>query len=186
MHALELETDNELNEDIISNENIISEFTQELSKKLEEKDIFVYQRPIDNGEFTNENLEKLEKKYKQIITDFYNIQDIENSTICEVLEMGKNYDVVREYDKEMEKIVDMQVSKKELPKDCKIGMILRKEDDEYAIDKDMTQEMYYKMKEYETELTNEQEKYLKKMRKNGELYYVKNVERRLQVLEDRT
>ena len=179
MHALELETDKELEEDVISKEDIISEFTQELSKKLEERDIFVYQRAIDNGEFTNENLEKLEEKYKQIITDFYSIQDIEDSKICEVLEIGKNYNVVREYDKELERIVDVQVSKEELPKDCKIGMILRKDEGEYAIDKDMTQEMYYKMKEYEPELINEQEKYLKKMRKNGELYYVKSIERRL-------
>lgn len=42
------------------------------------------------------------------------------------------------------------------------------------------------MKEYETNLLNEQQKYLKKMRKNGELYYVKTVEWRLQILENRT
>ena len=182
---MELELNNKIEEKDVSNDSIISEFTQELSKALEVKDIIIYQKPSDNGKFTDENLIKIEEEYKKIINDFFNIQELDNNKIYEVLEIGKNYDVVREYDKETEKTVDIQLPKKELPEDCKVGMILHKEDD-YIIDKDMTQEMYYKMKEYETELLNEQEKYFKKMRKSGELYYVKSVERRLQVMENGT
>ena len=176
----------ELEENDISNDNAISEFTKELSKALETKDIFVYQKPIDNGKFTDENLMKIEQEYKNTVNGFFDIQGLEDSKIYEVVKIGKSYNVVREYDKETEEITALQVSNEELPKECKEGMILKKEDDTYVVDKEMTQEMYYKMKEYETELLNEQQKYLKKMRKNGELYYVKNVERRLQILENRT
>ena len=131
---MELELNNEVEKSAISNDSAISEFTKELSKTLEIEDLFSYRRPIDNGEFTDENLVKLEEEYKKIIKEFLNI----------------------------------------------------KEFDEFLIDKEMTQEMYYKMKEYETKLLNEQEKYLKKIRKDGELYYVKKIERRLQILENRT
>ena len=182
---MELELNSKIEEHTVSNDSIISEFTKELSKTLETKDIFVYKKPIDDGEFTDENLVKIEEEYRNTINSFINLQEEANNTIYEVIEIGKNYDLVREYNAKTEEIVDYQLSKGELPKECKKGMILHKEDG-YVIDKEMTQELYYKMKEYETKLFNEQEKYLKKMRKNGELYYVKNVERRLQVLEDRT
>lgn len=100
--------------------NDVRKFTEELSKSLEIDNLLIYNLPIDNGKFTDENLVKLEEKYKDII------------------------------------------------------------------DKEKPQNVYYQMKEYETNLLNEQQKYLKKMRKNGELYYVKTVERRLQILENRT
>lgn len=176
---MELELNNEVEKGSISNDSAISEFTKELSKTLEIEDLFSYRRPIDNGEFTDENLMKLEEEYKKIVNEFFNIQEFGDSKIYEVLDFGKNYDLIREYDKETEKIINLQVPKGKLPKNCKIGMLLHKENDEFLIDKEMTQEMYYKMKEYETELLNEQQKYFKKMRKNGELYYVKSVERRL-------
>ena len=169
----------ELEESRISNDSTISEFTKELSKALEVKDIFVYQKPIDNGKFTDENLIKIEEEYRKVIGSFFDIQELGNSKIYEVLKLGKSYNVVREYDNETKETIELQVSNEELPKECKEGMILSKVNDEYVIDKEMTQEMYYKMKEYETELLNEQQKYLKKMRKNGELYYVKSIERRL-------
>ena len=161
MFTLELEINNKIKENTVSNDSIISEFTKELSKTLEIKDMFIYQKPIDNGEFTDENLMKLEEEYKKVITKFLNIQELDDSKIYEVLKIGKSYNVVREYDSEGKETVDLQISNDELPADCKTGMLLRKENNKFVIDKEMTQEMYYKMKEYETKLLNEQEKYLK-------------------------
>ena len=183
---MDIELNNEVEKGTISNDSAISEFTKELSKTLEIEDLFSYRRPIDNGEFTDENLMKLEEEYKKIVNEFLDIQEFRDSKIYEVLDFGKNYDLIREYDKETEEIINLQVPKGTLPQNYKIGMLLHKENDEFLIDKEMTQEMYYKMKEYETKLLNEQEKYLKKMRKDGELYYVKKIERRLQILENRT
>ena len=183
---MNLELNNEVEKSAISNDSAISEFTKELSKTLEIEDVFSYRKPIDNGEFTDENLMKLEEEYKKAINEFINAQEFGDSKIYEVLDIGRNYDLIREYDKAREEIINLQIPKGKLPQNCKIGMLLHKENDEFLIDKEMTQEMYYKMKEYETKLLNEQEKYLKKMRKDGELYYVKKIERRLQILENRT
>ncbi len=176
---MKLELNTKLEENTLSNESIISEFTKELSKSLEIKDIFIYKEPIDTGKFTDENLLKIDEEYKRKIKEFLNNQELESGKIYEVIKLDKSYNVVREYNAKTDKIVDLQVSSDELPKDCKTGMLMQKENNKYVIDKEMTQEMYYKMKEYETELLNEQQKYFKKMRKNGELYYVKSVERRL-------
>ena len=183
---MELELNNKVEKETVSNDSAISEFTKELSKTLEIEDLFSYRRPIDNGEFTDENLIKLEEEYKKTIKEFLNIQEFEDSKIYEALDFGKNYDLIREYDKEREEIINLQIPKGRLPQNCKIGMLLHKENDKFLIDKEITQAMYYKMKEYETKLLNEQEKYLKKMRKDGELYYVKKIERRLQIMENRT
>ena len=76
--------------------NDVRKFTEELSKSLKVGDLLIYNLPIDNGKFTDENLVKLVEKYKEII------------------------------------------------------------------DKEKTQNVYYQMKEYETNSLNEQQKYLKK------------------------
>lgn len=76
--------------------NDVRKFTKELSKSLKVGDLLIYNLPIDNGKFTDENLVKLVEKYKEII------------------------------------------------------------------DKEKTQNVYYQMKEYETNSLNEQQKYLKK------------------------
>ena len=153
------------------------QFIEELSENLEIGNLIIYNLHIDNGEFTNENLEKIKNYYNEIVQEF--AKENNQNEIYSILKINKSYNIIRKYDSDLGKITDMQISTAELPIDSKEGLILKKINNEFIIDKDMTQNIYYKMKEYETNLLNEQQKYLKKMRKNGELYYVRSVERRL-------
>ncbi len=173
---MELDVNHNTNLSTLPN-NDMENFAKELSENLEMKDLLIYTLPTDNGEFTNENLIKLEEKYNEIIKEFAKENNMDK--IYLVMETNKNYNVVREYDAELDKITDWQLTHEELPPNCKEGLVLIKENKEYLIDKELTQNLCYKMKEYETNLLNEQQKYLKKMRNSGGLYYVKNIERRL-------
>lgn len=92
---MELDVNHDMKANKVSN-NDVRKFTEELSKSLKVGDLLIYNLPIDNGKFTDENLVKLVEKYKEII------------------------------------------------------------------DKEKTQNVYYQMKEYETNSLNEQQKYLKK------------------------
>ncbi len=92
---MELDVNHDMKANKVSN-NDVRKFTKELSKSLKVGDLLIYNLPIDNGKFTDENLVKLVEKYKEII------------------------------------------------------------------DKEKTQNVYYQMKEYETNSLNEQQKYLKK------------------------
>jgi len=92
---VELDVNHDMKANKVSN-NDVRKFTKELSKSLKVGDLLIYNLPIDNGKFTDENLVKLVEKYKEII------------------------------------------------------------------DKEKTQNVYYQMKEYETNSLNEQQKYLKK------------------------
>ena len=164
--------------------NDVKKFTEELTESLKTEELLVYNLPIDNGKFTNENLEKVEEKYKEILKEFAETRGIKE--IYTVLKAGKSNNIIREYNIDQDKMTDWQIETNKCPVNCKVGTILQKVNDNYVIDKEITQSAYYKMKEYETNLLNGQQKNLNKIRKNGELYYVKSVERRLQVLEDRT
>ena len=164
--------------------NDVKKFTEELTESLKTEELLVYNLPIDNGKFTNENLEKVEEKYKEILKEFAKTRGIKE--IYTVLKAGKSNNIIREYNIDQDKMTDWQIETNKCPVNCKVGTILQKVNDNYVIDKEITQSAYYKMKEYETNLLNGQQKNLNKIRKNGELYYVKSVERRLQVLEDRT
>ena len=95
---MELDVNHDMKANKVSN-NDVRKFTKELSKSLKVGDLLIYNLPIDNGKFTDENLVKLVEKYKEII------------------------------------------------------------------DKEKTQNVYYQMKEYETNSLNEQQKYLKKWEK---------------------
>jgi len=95
---VELDVNHDMKANKVSN-NDVRKFTKELSKSLKVGDLLIYNLPIDNGKFTDENLVKLVEKYKEII------------------------------------------------------------------DKEKTQNVYYQMKEYETNSLNEQQKYLKKWEK---------------------
>ncbi len=170
---MELNINNEVEEKTLSPTAVL-EFTKELSQNVEIEDTLAYNLPTDDGKFTDENLIKINKTYNSIIKDFASTND---ANIYEVIQLGKNYNIIREYDNENDRIRNLQISCDELPKGYKVGMFLQKTNDEYVLDKDLTKSVYYKMKEYETDLLNEQQKDLKKMRKNGELYYVKSVER---------
>ena len=164
--------------------NDVKKFTEELTESLKTEELLIYNLPMDNGKFTNENLEKVEEKYKEIVKEFAETRGIKE--IYTVLKVGKSNNIIREYNIEQDKMTDWQIETNKCPINCKVGTILQKVNDNYVIDKEITQSAYYKMKEYETNLLNEQQKNLNKIRKNGELYYVKSIERRLQVLEDRT
>ena len=168
---------NQNHENSIFSNSETNQFMEELSENLEIGNLLIYNLPIDNGEFTNENLEKIKNYYNEIIQEF--AKENNQNEIYSILKINKSYNIIRKYDADLDKITDFQVSTNEIPIDSKEGLILKKINNEFVIDKDMTQNIYYKMKEYETNLLNEQQRYLKKMRKNGELYYVKSVERRL-------
>ena len=164
-------------------DNEVKKFTEELTESLTTEELLIYNLPIDNGKFTNENLEKIKEKYKEILKEFAETYDMKE--IYTVLKVGKSNNIIREYNVEQDKITEWQIETDKCPVNCKTGTILQKVNDNYIMDKEITQKAYYQMKEYETNLLNEQQKNLKKIRKNGELYYVKSVERRLQILEDR-
>ncbi|MCI8621537.1 MAG: hypothetical protein HFJ50_07550 [Clostridia bacterium] len=180
---MELDIEHATKENSLFN-NDVKKFTEELTESLETEELLIYNLPIDNGKFTNENLEKVEEKYKEILKEFAKTYDMKE--IYTVLKAGKSNNIIREYNIEQDKIKDWQIETNKCPVNCKTGTILQKIDNKYIIDKEMTQDAYYQMKEYETNLLNEQQKNLNKIRKNGELYYVKSIERRLQSMEDRT
>ena len=179
---MELDIEHATKENSLFN-NDVKKFTEELTESLETEELLIYNLPIDNGKFTNENLEKIKEKYKEILKEFAETYDMKE--IYTVLKVGKSNNIIREYNVEQDKITEWQIETDKCPVNCKTGTILQKVNDNYIMDKEITQKAYYQMKEYETNLLNEQQKNLKKIRKNGELYYVKSVERRLQILEDR-
>lgn len=164
--------------------NDVKKFTEKLTESLKTEELLRYNLPIDDGKFTNENLEKVEEKYKEILKEFAETNGMKE--IYTVLKVGKSNNIIREYNIEQDKTTDWQIETNKCPINCKVGTILQKVNDNYIINEEITQSAYYQMKEYETNLLNEQQKSLNKIRKNGDLYYVKSVERELQSLEDRT
>ena len=162
----------------------INNFTNELYNNLEMGEILSYTRPIDNGEFTNENRAKINKEYEQNIFNFLNNENtlLKDTSIYEVYNIDNSNCFIKKYTKGEDTILNLSVSNTKLPKDLKVGMLLTKNNGEYTVNKDLTQELYYKMKELESSILNEQQKFLKSMRKNGELYYVKSINRRLQTM----
>lgn len=173
---MDLDVNHDMKANVLSN-NDVKKFTEELTKSLEIEDLLIYNLPIDNGKFTNENMEKINRKYEEVLKEFAKTND--NKEIYVVLKVGRSNNIVREYDLELDKVTDWQIEIDKCPVNCRAGTILQKIDDNYIIDKEKTQNVYYQMKEYETNMLNEQQRYLKKMRKNGELYYVKNIDRRM-------
>ena len=63
---MELDVNHDMKANKVSN-NDVRKFTKELSKSLKVGDLLIYNLPIDNGKFTDENLVKLVEKYKEII-----------------------------------------------------------------------------------------------------------------------
>ena len=69
--------------------NDVRKFTKELSKSLKVGDLLIYNLPIDNGKFTDENLVKLVEKYKEIIDKektqnvYYQMKEYETNSLNE-------------------------------------------------------------------------------------------------------
>ena len=61
---------------------------------------------------------------------------------------------------------------KELPDDVKVNDILRKENEKYVVDNELTEEVLYKIDEMANELLNKQDNELENFRKEGHIYKV--------------
>lgn len=150
------------------NFNEVKEFINELSNYLE-KDTSIMEKIKEENKVSLASSIKMKKKRNEILVEYSKNRE----ELYYVLSNNKNtdkYTLVKSREKvEPTKI---QILKENLPQNIKVDCIMKLRNNSFVIDENLTQKFKEKFIEEANQILNKQWENLKKMRKEGEFYYV--------------
>ena len=164
--------------DKLKESNLVQNFIEELSNHLENS------KEKEKNNIMNIN--SIEEKYK-LNSEYANKLKIERNKILEEQarnfnndeslyyvsyknSFNNNYQII-EFNKINEN-KSFYITGEELPKNISVGKVMRKIDDKYEIDNDITKQIMKKVEDCAEVLANEQNEELKKYRQEGAIYQV--------------
>lgn len=169
----------------------VQNFINELSNYLEgnlknnmdlkNKEIPIIENLIAKNNLTTGNENSIRLKENDIILK-YAENKFSNNSMCFVRDSKKTYwlnnqehynnDVYHVLKVQNGKIEEMEINKKEMPKDIGVNDVFRIENDKYMIDDIATKELQEKITNMANEIINQQNMNLDNYRKEGHLYMV--------------
>lgn len=161
-----------------SKNNEIGEFTKELNNALKEDKILIYQG-YNSRKFTNENADKIWDKREELLGEYINennINGVEENRLYEIVGKVTGGIGVLEYNETYDSRTLLTVDYSELPEKVEKGMLFRKIDGNYVLDKETTEKIYNEMINFQNELIVEQKEVLNDMRQEGAIYKVTYLE----------
>lgn len=164
--------------DKLKESDLVQNFIEELSNHLENS------KEKEKNNIMNIN--SIEEKYK-LNSEYANKLKIERNKILEEQarnfnndeslyyvsyknSFNNNYQII-EFNKINEN-KSFYITGEELPKNISVGKVMRKIDDKYEIDNDITKQIMKKVEDCAEVLANEQNEELKKYRQDGAIYQV--------------
>ena len=164
--------------DKLKESDLVQNFIEELSNHLENS------KEKEKNNIMNIN--SIEEKYK-LNSEYANKLKIERNKILEEQarnfnndeslyyvsyknSFNNNYQII-EFNKINEN-KSFYITREELPKNISVGKVMRKIDDKYEIDNDITKQIMKKVEDCAEVLANEQNEELKKYRQEGAIYQV--------------
>ena len=164
--------------DKLKESDLVQNFIEELSNHLENS------KEKEKNNIMNIN--SIEEKYK-LNSEYANKLKIERNKILEEQarnfnndeslyyvsyknSFNNNYQII-EFNKINEN-KSFYITGEELPKNISVGKVMRKIDDKYEIDNDITEQIMKKVEDCAEVLANEQNEELKKYRQDGAIYQV--------------
>ena len=159
---------------------LVQNFIKELSNYLENnikndenEEIPIIEDILSKNNYTTGNKNSIRWGLKDIISK-YEQKNLDNDAIYFIKDNKKNYnnDVYDVLKAENGKIEEIEINKKDMPKEVKINDVLKIKDNNYIIDNISTNELQEEIKNMAKEILEKQNINLDKHRKEGHLYMV--------------
>lgn len=168
-------------------QNFINELSNYIENNINNNSSFgnggvpIIEEILSKNKVTNGNENSIRSKLNEVISK-YAEQNFNNDSMYFVKDSKKIYwlnnkrhynnDVYTVLKVQNSKIEEMEISKKDMPKDIRINDVFRIEDGKYVIDNIATKELQEEIINMAKEIIDKQNANLEKYRKDGHLYMV--------------